>query len=114
MQAFRVRGLFLVVVFLSWSVHAQVAAPTDGPPSGSDVIPSDSALPPAPSDAPRVAGEQYDEQAIGFDDFGALVVTDGAVTVHEELLRLRISRRRARPLPRRASCPERSARPRRG
>ena len=80
MQTSRVRGLFLVVVFLSWSVHAQVAAPTDGPPSGSDVIPSDSALPPAPSDAPRVAGEQYDEQAIGFDDFGSVVTSHGAVT----------------------------------
>ncbi|HEY3587927.1 MAG TPA: hypothetical protein VGK85_12275 [Myxococcaceae bacterium] len=80
MQASRVRGLFLVAVFLSWSAHAQGAPPTDGPPPKSDVIPSDSALPPPPSDVPRVAEEQYDEQAIGFDDFGAVVTSDGAIT----------------------------------
>jgi hypothetical protein len=80
MQTSRVRGLFLVVVFLSWSAHAQGVPPTAGPPPESDVPPTDSALPPPPSDVPRIAEEQYDEQAIGFDDFGALVISDGTVT----------------------------------
>ena len=80
MQASRVRGLFLVAVFLSWSAHAQGAPPTDAPPPESDVLPSDSALPPPPSDVPRLAEEQYDEQAIGFDDFGSVVTSRGTVT----------------------------------
>jgi hypothetical protein len=79
MQTSRVRGLFLVAVFLSWSAHAQGAPPNEGPPPGSDV-PTDSALPPPPSDVPRIAEEQYDEQAIGFDDFGSVVTSHGAVT----------------------------------
>lgn len=80
MQASRVRGLFLVAVSLSWSSHAQGAPPTDGPPPESDVLPTDSALPPPPSDVPRIAEEQYDEQAIGFDDFGSVVTSHGEIT----------------------------------
>jgi len=81
MQASRVRGLFLIVVFLSWSAHAQGAPPTDGSAPQSDVVPTESALPPPPADVPRVdAEEQYDEQAIGFDDFGSVVTSRGTVT----------------------------------
>jgi hypothetical protein len=80
MQASRVRGLFLVAVFFSWSAHAQGAPPTDASSPESDILPTDSAIPPAPSDVPRLAEEQYDEQAIGFDDFGAVVTSDGAIT----------------------------------
>ena len=80
MQTSRVRGLFLVAVFLSWSAHAQGAPPTDAPTLESDVVPSDSALPPPPSDVPRIAEEQYDEQAIGFDDFGSVVTSHGEVS----------------------------------
>jgi hypothetical protein len=81
MKAVRARGVSLVVVFLSWSVHAQGVPPTEGPPPEQDVVPSESALPPPPADVPRAdAEEQYDEQAIGFDDFGAVVASHGTVT----------------------------------
>jgi len=80
MKASRARGLFLLGVFVSWSAHAQVTPPTDGPPD-EDVIPTDSALPPPPVDVPRAdALDQYDEQAIGFDDFGGVVTEHGTVT----------------------------------
>jgi hypothetical protein len=80
MKAHRARGVLLVVVFLAWSAHAQVVPPTEGPPP-EDVVPSDSALPPPPADVPRAdAQEQYDEQAIGFDDFGAVVTSHGTVS----------------------------------
>jgi len=79
MKASRARGLFLVGVFLSWSAHAQEVAPGEGPPP--DVLPTDSALPPPPADVPRAdAQEQYDEQAIGLDDFGSVVTEHGRVT----------------------------------
>jgi hypothetical protein len=81
MKASRARGVSLVVLFLSWSVHAQGVPPTVGPPPEPDVVPSDSALPPPPADVPRAdAQEQYDAQAIGFDDFGAVVASHGTVT----------------------------------
>jgi len=79
MNASRARGLFLVGVLLTWSVHAQGTPP--GEPPGSDLPPTDSALPPPPVDVPRAdALEQYDQQAIGFDDFGGVVTEDGRVT----------------------------------
>jgi len=81
MKASRARGVSLVVLFLSWSVHAQGVPPADGPPPEPDVVPSDSALPPPPADVPRAdAQDQYDEQAIGFDDFGAVVASHGTIT----------------------------------
>jgi hypothetical protein len=79
MNASRARGLFLVGVLLTGSVHAQGAPPSE--PRESDLLPTDSALPPPPVDVPRAdALEQYDEQAIGFDDFGGVVTEDGRVT----------------------------------
>jgi hypothetical protein len=81
MKASRARGLFLVGVFLSWSAQAQEIAPGDGPPPEPDALPTDSALPPPPADVPRAdAQEQYDEQAIGFDDFGGVATEHGTVT----------------------------------
>ena len=81
MKAHRARGVLLVAVFLAWSAHAQVVPPTEGPPPEPDIVPSDSALPPPPADVPRAdAQEQYDEQAIGFDDFGSVVTEHGRVT----------------------------------
>jgi hypothetical protein len=95
MNASRARGLFLVGVLLGGNVHAQGAPPTEAP--GSDPLPTDSALPPPPVDvsplSPPVdvtrppppgdltrAQEQYDEQAVGFDDFGGVVTENGTVT----------------------------------
>jgi hypothetical protein len=81
MKASRARGVFLVAVFLAWSTSAQVVPPAEGPPPEPDVVPSDSALPPPPSDVPRAAAQElYDEQAIGFDDFGGVVSSHGTVT----------------------------------
>jgi len=80
MSASRVRGLFLVLLFLSSSVRAQGAPPDTVPAAEPDIVPSDSALPPPPSDVPRVdAQEQYDQQAIGFDDFAGVVTEHGVV-----------------------------------
>jgi len=80
MSACRVRGLFLVLLFLSSSVHAQGAPPDEVPPPQPDVVPSDSALPPPPADVPLAeAQEQYEQQAIGFDDFGGVVTEHGVV-----------------------------------
>jgi len=62
MSACRVRGLFLVLLFLSSSVHAQGAPPDEVPPPQPDVVPSDSALPPPPADVPLAeAQEQYEQ-----------------------------------------------------
>jgi len=81
MKASRARGSFLVAVFLSWTVHAEGVPPGEGPPPEQDVLPTDSALPPPPADVPRIdAEEQYDEQAIGFDDFGGVVSSHGSVS----------------------------------
>ncbi len=81
MKPSRARGLLLVAVFLSWSAHAEGALPGEGPPPEPDALPTDSALPPPPTDVPRAdAQELYDEQAIGFDDFGGVVSRQGAVT----------------------------------
>jgi hypothetical protein len=80
MKASRARGLFLLGVLLTWSVRAQGVAPGEPPPEA-DVLPTDSVLPPPPGDVPRAdAQEQYDEQAIGFDDFGGVVTEHGVVT----------------------------------
>jgi hypothetical protein len=80
MSASRVRGLFLALLFLSSSVRAQGAPPDTVPAPEPEVIPSDSALPPPPADVPRAdAQEQYDQQAIGFDDFGGVVTEHGEV-----------------------------------
>jgi hypothetical protein len=79
MSASRVRGLFLALLFLSSSVRAQGAPPDTVPAPEPEVVPSDSALPP-PADVPRAdAQEQYDQQAIGFDDFGGVVTDHGVV-----------------------------------
>jgi hypothetical protein len=79
MNASRARGLFLVGVLLTGSVRAQDAP--HGDPPESEQLPTDSALPPPLVDVPRAdALEQYDEQAIGFDDFGGVVTEDGRVT----------------------------------
>jgi hypothetical protein len=81
MKASRARGSFLVVLFLSWSAHAEGVPPGEGPPPDQEVLPTDSALPPPPGDVPRAAAqEQYDEQAIGFDDFGGVVNSHGSVS----------------------------------
>jgi hypothetical protein len=80
MSASRVRGLFLVWLFLSSSVRAQGAPPESVPAPEPEVIPSDSALSPPPADVPRAdAQEQYDQQAVGFDDFGGVVTEHGVV-----------------------------------
>jgi hypothetical protein len=79
MSASRVRGLFLVLLFLCSSAHAQATPPDEVPAPEPDVLPIDSALPPPPSDVPRAAQEQYDQQAIGFDDFGGVVTEHGVV-----------------------------------
>ena len=81
MKASRARGLFLVVLFLCWSVHAEVVPPGEVPPPEPEVLPTDSAPAPPPADAPLAdAQEQYEQQAIGFDDFGGVVTEHGAVT----------------------------------
>jgi len=81
-KASRARGQFLVAVFLSWNLHAQGVAPTNAPaPPGPDVLPSDSAPAPPPSDVPLAEiQERYDQEAIGFDDFGSAVTEHGVVT----------------------------------
>jgi hypothetical protein len=80
MSASRVRGLFLALLFLSSSVHAQGTPPDEVPGPEAEVLPSDSALPQPPADVPRAdAQEQYDQQAIGFDDFGGVVTEHGVV-----------------------------------
>ena len=81
MNASRARGLFLVGILLTGRVQAQGLPPGEAPPPESDLLPTDSALPPPPVDVPSAdAQEQYDEQAIGFDDFGGVVTEDGRVT----------------------------------
>ena len=81
MKPSRARGLFLLAVLLSSSAHAEGGPRGEGPPPEPDLLPTDSALPPPPADVPRAdAQEQYDEQAIGFDDFGGVVSSHGAVT----------------------------------
>lgn len=80
MKASRARGLFLVALFLSWSVHAQGVPPGEVPPPEGDALPTDSAPAPPPADVPLAdAQEQYDQQAIGFDEFGGVVTQHGEV-----------------------------------
>jgi hypothetical protein len=81
MKASRARGLFLVVLFLSSGVHAEGVPPGEVPPPEPEVLPTDSALAPPPADVPLAdAQEQYDQQAIGFDDFGGVLTSHGTVT----------------------------------
>jgi hypothetical protein len=87
MNAIRVRGLALVLLAVSGSVHAQVLPPPDAPDEVSPPIPI--VPPPDPTeldrapaqDAPlRDPSETYDDQYIGFDDFGSVVTDHGRVT----------------------------------
>lgn len=81
MKASRARGLFLVVLFLSWSVNAEGVPPGEVPPPEPEVPPTDSGPAPPPADVPLAdAQEQYDQQAIGFDDFGGVVTSHGTVS----------------------------------
>ena len=81
MKASRARGLFLVVLFLSWSVHAEAVPPGEVPPPEPEVLPTDSAPAPPPADVPLAdAQEQDHQQAIGFDDFGGVMTSHGTVT----------------------------------
>jgi len=87
MNAIRVRGLVLVLLAVSGSVRAQVLPPPEAPDEVSPPIPvvpppDPSELERAPSeDAPlRDPADAYEDQYIGFDDFGSVVTDHGRVT----------------------------------